>query len=168
MNKKVIVISLLIIIIISVIITAIIIYNKKLDGRECLDCPYVYNLKPADLEILDKNLNSLGYRDGYKASVSIGTVHEALEVDGTAMLQYDCTINYCFASTYVNQCIWNYDAKGTVTYEFKNEFVINKSFTIQTNNPPSSIYMRQNKITCNFNIKETTGKFKIYGKVLDK
>ena len=170
-KKKEIIIIVASIVLVIAIIAGILIYSyyKKLDGRECLDCPYVYDLTPADVVISNKTIAPQGGRSGYKATVTIGTVHDKLKVDGTVTLQYSCTVNYCFSASYVGTtCSWNYPANGTKVFNFDDESSVTETFTIQVVNAPTSIYMYQNKIDCNLDINKTTGSFKIYGEKLNR
>lgn len=165
-KKKIIIFIIIGILVVIGIVVAIIVidYYKRLDGRECMTCPYVYDLEPADVEILKKSLTSNGGKRGYTANLTVGTVHEKLKVNGTVTVSYTCKINYCFQSSYImRQCSWNYDARGSKTFEFKNESIDSQTFTIQPATTPTSIYMYQNSIDCSFSISNTTGTFEIYG-----
>ena len=163
MKKKKFIIVITILIIIGIVGYFIYDYYKRLDGRECLTCPYVYDLTPNDVTILSKNLTSNGNGKGYTATVTIGTVHEDLIVDGTVELIYKCSINYCFVSSYIYQCQWNFEANGYKEFEFDNKSTSTKSFTINTATNHSDLYMHQNSITCDFSIGDTRGDFEIYG-----
>lgn len=163
-----------IILVIVLIVGGIIAYNiydyyKRLDGRECLDCPYVYDLKPADVVIHKKELRSNGANRGYTATVIVGTVHEELKVDGTITVRYTCKIDYCFHSSLsYTPCGMYLDANGSHKFTLNNDSIVTDSFTINSNISPMELYRRQNGITCSFEISNTTGSFKIYGERINR
>ena len=131
---------------------------KMLDGRACMTCPYVYDLKVEDIEILDKNIR------GTKVELELGTGIESIKIDGKVTLRYECNVNYCFMSSYIGRnCSWNYPSKGTVTYEFDESSIESKSFSVEPVNSPTSIYMYQNTVKCDFIIDGVNGKLMIYG-----
>lgn len=160
-NKKVNIGLIIVISIIIVILLAVGIYfydyYKRLDGRECMTCPYVYDLTVNDVEILDKSVR------GYNATVEVGTSADALKIDGKVYLKYKCDINYCFSSSFSYLCSWNYTSNGTIIYEFDEGTSESKTFSVKPYNEPTSIYMYMNSIKCNFTIDDVSGKFKIYG-----
>ncbi len=165
MKKKTIYIIIGVLIVVGIIAAVFIInYYKKLDGRACMDCPYVYDLTVDDIIINNKIITSNGTRNGYKAIVDIGTVNDSIKIDGKVTLEYTCNVNYCFSSSMIQtQCTWNYPANGFVTIEFNNSTSENKTFDIKPANSPSSIYMYQNSINCSITVSSVSGKLKIYG-----
>lgn len=160
-NKKrtILIILLGVLLIIAILVgVALFIRYKKLDGRECMTCPYVYDLTTKDIEILDKKLN------GYNAEVELGTGISDVKIDGTVYLEYDCNTNYCFSSSYLGtNCSWNYPSSGTIKYTFNEDYEVSEDFSVKPYNTPTSIYMYRNHTECEFNISEVSGKLKIYG-----
>ena len=129
-------------------------YYERLDGRECMDCPYIYDLTVADVDILNKDI------EGYNATVEIGNHHDSLKINGKVYLGYDCEINYCFQGS---GCYWNYTSNGIITYDFNNDTSHVRTFSVKPYYEPTSIYMYLNSVKCNFTIEEANGDFKIYG-----
>lgn len=157
-------------IIVAIIIVAIfgiigIIYYIKLDGRECLDCPYVSPLTTDDVLFTQKELISLGSNNGYKATIKLATANSSLIINGTIKLKYECVIEYCFRTTYPvyrNYCDWHYNVSGYKDFVFQENNEKIESFNINLDSS-QGMYMVQNGISCDYYLTSASGNFKIYG-----
>jgi hypothetical protein len=184
-NKLLVFIIILIVVVITVIL-GIKIYNYKLDGRECLKCPYVDVLTKEVLSIYNVSYDApMTYSSVWNTNFYITTGHNSLVVDGSVKLKYNCELrnNMVTKYSYIYGCSpssrYCYNMKGTFYQNdysgFNYTYVENLSgYRTVTMNEMYSQKVKINlfdvrdygneKINCNFYISSVDGELLISGK----
>ena len=165
MELSSIVLKQVIIIFILILTVSILLYIYELDGRKCLDCPYVEKLYTDNLIISNDNGNHLQttncFNNGntfcYRAVVIVETPSSDLKATGEITIKYDCdyqVYNWGFGGkNYIDKKL-----TGRYTFEVEEESSKRVDFDIIRMDGSGINYIK-----CDFDIEKANGNLLIYG-----
>lgn len=153
-----------IIIIVLIIIICYLLYIYKLDGRKCINCPYVEKLYTDNIIISSGNGDYLRTApcfknenaECYRAVLNIKTLSSDLKATGEITIKYDCDYQIW---EWGNQ-LYYIDKKLTGKYIFDVEEMTSERVDFDVIRMDGS---RINYIKCDFDIEDVKGNLYIYG-----